>query len=288
MLGNWVITCHPHPNLSESNSPVRHLPAHRNLPPPLSTSTTYLFFRRNGSCRFRRALSLPRRGPTPGIEFARAKQLTKTSPYPEQRSAALKIDWAKVSTSLGLRGQTAASLQAFKKRNDDARRKVQVLSERPQTVDFAHYRGILKNQAVIDEIENHFKNFKPASYDVSRQLKAIDAFEAQAVQNAEQTKGKIDAELVNLQKTLENIETARPFDELTVVRICAGCERCWTGRLLSILFLGRGCLCPARDRREDRLSRVQGQVDAARLQGTLHSISPAVGTLPMLMLVFFV
>jgi len=122
-----------------------------------------------------------------------------------------------VSTSLGLRGQTAASLQSFKKRNDDARRKVQLLSEQPQAVDFSHYRKVLKNQAIVDEIENHFKNFKPASYDVSRQLKAIDAFEAQAVSNAEQTKGKIDSELVNLQKTLENIETARPFEDLTVV-----------------------------------------------------------------------
>ncbi|KAJ5203860.1 uncharacterized protein N7498_004739 [Penicillium cinerascens] len=137
------------------------------------------------------------------------------------RSAALKIDWAKVSTSLGLRGQTAASLQSFKKRNDDARRKVQVLSEQPQTVDFSHYRDVLKNQAIVDEIENHFKTFKPASYDVNRQLKAIDAFEAQAVQNAEQTKGKVEAELANLQKTLENIETARPFEDLTVDEVAS-------------------------------------------------------------------
>ncbi|KAK1149814.1 ATP synthase d subunit [Aspergillus melleus] len=133
------------------------------------------------------------------------------------RSAALKIDWVKVSSSLGLRGQTAASLQAFKKRNDDARRKVQALSEQPQTVDFAHYRKVLKNQAIVDDLEKQFNAFKPATYDVSRQLKAIDTFEAQAVQSAEQTKGKVEAELRNLEKTLENIETARPFDELTVV-----------------------------------------------------------------------
>ncbi|KAJ5598557.1 hypothetical protein N7537_008641 [Penicillium hordei] len=137
------------------------------------------------------------------------------------RSAALKIDWAKVSTSLGLRGQTATSLQAFKKRNDDVRRKVQVLSEQPQTVDFSHYRGILKNTAIIDELENHFKTFKPATYDVNRQLKAIEAFESQAVQNAEATKGKVEAELQNLQKTLENIETARPFEDLTVDEVAA-------------------------------------------------------------------
>lgn len=134
-----------------------------------------------------------------------------------QRSAALKIDWTKVTSSLGLRGQTATALQAFKKRNDDARRKVQFLSEQPQTVDFAHYRNVLKNQAVIDDLENHFKTFKPATYDVSRQVKAIDAFEAQAVQNAEQTKGKVEDEIVELKKTLENIETARPFEDLTVV-----------------------------------------------------------------------
>jgi len=134
-----------------------------------------------------------------------------------QRSAALKIDWAKLTSSLGLRGQTAASLQAFKKRNDDARRKVQMLSEQPQTVDFDYYRRVLKNKAIVDEIENAFKNFKPATYDLNRQLKAIEAFEAQAIKNAEETKGKVDKELDSLKKTLENIETARPFEDLTVV-----------------------------------------------------------------------
>ena len=69
----------------------------------------------------------------------------------------------------------------------------------------------------MDEIEQHFKQFKPATYDVNRQLKAIDAFEAQAVKSAEETKGKVDSELKELEKTLTNIETARPFEDLTVV-----------------------------------------------------------------------
>ena len=124
-----------------------------------------------------------------------------------------------MSTSLGLRGQTAASLQAFKKRSDDARRRVQALSEQPQTVDFAHYRSLLKNQAVVDEIEKHFSTFKPATYDVARQIKAIEAFEAQAIKNAEETKGRVDMELKDLEKTLKNIEEARPFEDLTVVCI---------------------------------------------------------------------
>lgn len=57
------------------------------------------------------------------------------------------------------------------------------------------------------------------TYDVGRQIKAIEAFEAQAVKNAEETKGRVDLELKDLEKTLTNIETARPFDELTVVCI---------------------------------------------------------------------
>ncbi len=77
----------------------------------------------------------------------------------------------------------------------------------------------MKNQAVVDEIEKHFSTFKPTTYDVGRQIKAIEAFEAQAIKNAEETKGRVDLELKDLEKTLTNIETARPFDELTVVCI---------------------------------------------------------------------
>ena len=124
-----------------------------------------------------------------------------------------------MTSSLGLRGQTVASLQAFKKRNEDARRKIQALSEQPTTVDFAKYRSTLKNQAVIDEIEKRFKAFKPVTYDVSRQLKAIDAFEVEAVKNAEATKQAVDLELKDLAATLKNIEEARPFEDLTVVCI---------------------------------------------------------------------
>ncbi|KAF9772932.1 ATP synthase d subunit [Fusarium sp. DS 682] len=137
------------------------------------------------------------------------------------RSAALKLDWTKVTSSLGLRGQTVASLQAFKKRNEDVRRKVQQLHEQPTTVDFSQYRSVLKNQAIVDEIEKRFNAFKPVTYDVSRQLKAIDAFEAEAVKNAEATKQAVDLELKDLAATLKNIEEARPFEELTVDEVAA-------------------------------------------------------------------
>ena len=69
----------------------------------------------------------------------------------------------------------------------------------------------------MDEIERQFKAFKPQTYDVGRQLKAIEAFEAQAVKSAEETKEVVDRELKDLDKTLRNIEEARPFEDLTVV-----------------------------------------------------------------------
>ena len=70
---------------------------------------------------------------------------------------------------------------------------------------------------MVDEIESYMKGFKPQAYDVGRQLKAIDAFEAQAVKGAEETKDRVDGELRSLEKTLKNIEEARPFEDLTVV-----------------------------------------------------------------------
>ncbi|KAG0637521.1 hypothetical protein HOY80DRAFT_889561, partial [Tuber brumale] len=147
------------------------------------------------------------------------------------KSAALKINWAGITSSLGLKGQTAASLQAFKKRNEDARRKVAVLRERPMGVDFSYYRSILRNQAIIDEVEKAWKRFRPVTYDVEKQVKIIEEFEAEAVRNAEATKGRVDNELRELEKTLRNIQEARPFEDLTVVciflRLGGGLEREW-------------------------------------------------------------
>lgn len=72
---------------------------------------------------------------------------------------------------------------------------------------------------MVDEIEGQFKAFKPTTYDVGRQIKAIEAFEVQAVKSAEETKGRVDGELRDLEATLKNIETARPFEDLTVVSV---------------------------------------------------------------------
>lgn len=192
------------------------------------------------------------------------RKLTST---PSQRSAALKLDWTKLGTQLGLKGQTAAALQSFKKRNDDARRKVTVLSEQSQTVDFSHYRSILKNQAIVDDIEKQFNAFKPATYDVNRQIKAIEAFESQAVKSAEETKAVVDQELSDLNKTLKNIQDARPFADLTVVRIQYWLE-CWN--LILIDTAGRGCGCSARHRQAHRAACVQGSLGRSGLQGMFN------------------
>lgn len=61
------------------------------------------------------------------------------------------------------------------------------------------------------------KGWKPVTYDVGRQIKAIEAFEAQAVKSAEETKGRVEKEVQGLERTLGNIEEARGWDDLTVV-----------------------------------------------------------------------
>ncbi|KAI4215497.1 MAG: hypothetical protein LQ351_001966 [Letrouitia transgressa] len=135
------------------------------------------------------------------------------------RSAALRIDWNNITTKLGLKGSTAASLQAFKKRNDDARRKVALLRSQSQTVDFAHYRSNVANSAAVNEVEQQFKNFTPKTYDLERQLKMIESFEVQAIKGAEETQSKVNQELRELNVTLKNVTEARPFEEMTVVSL---------------------------------------------------------------------
>lgn len=76
---------------------------------------------------------------------------------------------------------TTASVQAFRKRAEDARRNLTALKSQRADVDLQHYRNTLKNQDVVNQAEKVLRDFKPVSYDVSAQIKAIDAFEAKAV-----------------------------------------------------------------------------------------------------------
>ena len=81
--------------------------------------------------------------------------------------------------------ETLAALSAFRKRATDAAVQNSLLLEAKKSgaVDFAHYRSVLKNTAVIDEIENSLKSFKPVASDAQADIKAIEAFEAKAVSN---------------------------------------------------------------------------------------------------------
>ena len=53
------------------------------------------------------------------------------------------VDFSKVLAS-GLGKETAGQLAAFRKRCDEARRTVASLKSTPTTVDFAHYKQVLK------------------------------------------------------------------------------------------------------------------------------------------------
>ncbi|KAI9300494.1 hypothetical protein BJ944DRAFT_272950 [Cunninghamella echinulata] len=134
--------------------------------------------------------------------------------FPTLVRSAGKLDWSKLSVSLPQ--ETAASLQAFRKRNEEVKRVLSELKAQSTTVDFAHYRSTLKNQSIVDQAEKAVKDFKPVTYNLDAQLKAIDQFEAKAVQKAQSTVQKIDAELKDLEATLSNIQNSRPIDQLTV------------------------------------------------------------------------
>ncbi|KAJ4492301.1 hypothetical protein C8R41DRAFT_920075 [Lentinula lateritia] len=88
-------------------------------------------------------------------------------------------------------------------------------SSQPTTVSFS--RSVLKNKAIVDEAEKLLKDFKPVTYDVSKHIKVIVAFDAKAVSTAKETEEKIDVELGDLQATLANNEEAHPFQNFTVL-----------------------------------------------------------------------
>lgn len=132
------------------------------------------------------------------------------------KSAASKLEWSKVISNLKLTGKTATQLTGFKKRNDEARRQLFALQQQDTEVDFESYRKVLNNKDVIAKIENYVKSYKTVTVDVSSQLSTLKAFEAKAVENAQQTEKLVAQELTALQETLKNIESARAFDELTI------------------------------------------------------------------------
>ncbi|KAG7195310.1 ATP synthase d subunit [Scheffersomyces spartinae] len=132
------------------------------------------------------------------------------------KSTFTKLDWAKVVSTLGLTGSTASALTAFKKRSEDAQKEHLSLASQPTEVDFADYRSVLKNTKVVDEIEKAVSSFKPVTIDVSKNIKSIEIFESKAIENAKLTEKSVLDEIKQLQDTLKDIESSRPFDQLTV------------------------------------------------------------------------
>ncbi|GBB94730.1 hypothetical protein RclHR1_02400026 [Rhizophagus clarus] len=133
--------------------------------------------------------------------------------------AAAAIDWSKLTVSLGLKKETVAALQAFRKRNDEARRVVSALKEQKTDIDFEHYRKLLKNKSIVNEAENALRAFKPAKVDLTAQMRAVETVETKAIENAKKTAARVDTELRDLHNTLNNIEKTRPFENITIEEI---------------------------------------------------------------------
>ncbi|CAO3608756.1 unnamed protein product [Cunninghamella echinulata] len=110
------------------------------------------------------------------------------------RAAAKQLDWAKLSSSLPQ--ETVASLQAFRKRNEEVKRVLSELKAQTTTVDFAHYKCFEK------------QNSKAQYFNTG-------------VEKAKNTVQQIEAELKDFNATLGNIQGSRPIEQLTVDDIIA-------------------------------------------------------------------
>merc|ERR1712000_389073 len=88
--------------------------------------------------------------------------------------AAAAVDWTRITSKLGLGRETLAELNAFRSRAAAARAANAAVKEQKTTVDFEHYRQVLKNKDVVAEGEKLFKGFKAVDYDVQAHLKTIE------------------------------------------------------------------------------------------------------------------
>ncbi|CAI5756651.1 unnamed protein product [Candida verbasci] len=140
------------------------------------------------------------------------------------KQAVKKVDFNKIITNLGLTGSTAQQLTSFKKRHDDAKKEFYSLESQPSSIDFNHYRSILKNSKIVDEIEKQVTSFKPIEIDLSKNLKNIEIFESNAIENAKLTEKSVAEEIEQLRITLKDIQSSRPLEELTVDDVAAASD----------------------------------------------------------------
>lgn len=61
-------------------------------------------------------------------------------------------------------------------------------------------------------------------------LTALIELQVQAVKSAEETSKMVETEVQDLEKTLKNIESARPFEDCTVVSVCRWSRSCYSWR----------------------------------------------------------
>ncbi|KAG5437734.1 hypothetical protein PCANB_000447 [Pneumocystis canis] len=139
------------------------------------------------------------------------------------RSTASKINWTKLRSCYKLNTTTISSLLEFQKRNIDAQTKVNLLQEQAQGINFSYYHSIIKDKTLLNEIEKDVKGFKPLKYNIDSQMKMINLLETKAFQSAKKMEYQIDLELIQLKKTLLNIQQARPIEDLTIHDILIAC-----------------------------------------------------------------
>ena len=90
-------------------------------------------------------------------------------------------DWNAIYNKLGLGRDTITALQAFRARNTSAANRNAALKTTIPSVDFAHYRSVLRDQQTLGQLEKVLGDFKPVDYDVSKWDGLVDSFQAKAV-----------------------------------------------------------------------------------------------------------
>ncbi|PVU99606.1 hypothetical protein BB559_000564 [Furculomyces boomerangus] len=125
------------------------------------------------------------------------------------------IDWPRVSAVLARKPEVVKSLSAFNKKFQEVDRELVLLKEQKLDLDFDHYRKVLKNKKIVDDMELKFKSYEIKKLDTKEHLKIIGEFESSATASATGYASELETKLSGLFETVGNIENARPVNQVT-------------------------------------------------------------------------
>ncbi|PVU87799.1 hypothetical protein BB561_006168 [Smittium simulii] len=132
------------------------------------------------------------------------------------RNLVESINWATLTSALSKKAQVVKSLSSFNKKYQELDRELASLREQKTDLAFEHYRDLLKNTKIVDEMQAKYSGYKLEKLDTQKYIATLADFEKTAVASATEYSSELQTKLTDLVQTVQNIDNTRSVTQLTV------------------------------------------------------------------------